>query len=281
MRIVVTGGSGLVGRRITALLCAQHDVVNVDLNEPEEPAGTYVPANILDAGAIRAALEGADAVVHSAAIPGPHRGTAEDIYMTNIKGTETVARAAAEAGIRRFVQISSEAVIGVVFSAGKNEPDYFPIDEEHPLSPSEPYGRSKLLAEEALAEMRPSDGVVVCLRPPWVWVPEEYPRCRRLTRNPGMWLDGLWAYIHGEDLAAAARLAVEREIEPGFHAFYVAALDNGTTIPTRKLLDEYYACVPRRPGISQFGSLISSGRAARQLGFEARLSWRQFLGQPE
>lgn len=281
MRIVVTGGSGLVGRRITALLSQGHEVVNLDAVAPETPVGTHVSASILDEDAVRNVLEGAQAVVHSAAIPGPHRGTPEDIYMVNIKGTEAVARAAAAVGIRRFVQISSEAVLGIVFSARKNEPNYFPIDEDHPLSPSEPYGRSKLLAEEALAGLRPDDGVVVALRPPWVWVPEEYPRCRRLTRNPGMWVDGLWAYVHGEDLAEAVKLAVEREIEPGFHAFYIAASDNGTTLPTRKLLEEYYPCVPRRPGISQFGGLISSARAARQLGFEARLGWRQFLGKPE
>ncbi len=281
MRIVITGGSGLVGRRITALLSGRHDVVNVDLREPEVPVGTYLPADILDADAVRRALEGADAVVHSAAIPGPDQGTPEDIYMTNTKGTETVASAAADVGILRFVQISSEAVLGFVFARGKNPPSYFPVDEEHPLSPSEPYGRSKLLAEQALADARPEGGVVVCLRPPWVWVPEEYPRCRQLTRDPSMWSDSLWAYIHGDDLAGAAGLAIERELEPGFHAYYVAAPDNGTIIPTRKLLEQYYPCVPRRPGISQFGGLISSGRAARQLGFNALLTWRQFLGQPQ
>lgn len=281
MRVVVTGGSGLVGRRITALLCPHHDVLNVDLVEPGAPAGGYLRANVLDADAMRGALSGAQAVVHCAAIPGPHKGTPEDIYVTNIQGTETVARAAADVGIRRFVQISSEAVVGVVFSARKSDPDYFPIDEDHPLSPSEPYGRSKLLAEQGLAGVRPKDGVVICLRPPWVWVPEEYPKCRRLTRNPGMWVDALWAYVHADDVAAAVKVALEHEVTPGFHTYFVAAEDNGTTMPTRKLLDQYYPCVPRKPGIPQFGSLISSGKIARELGFESRLTWRQFLGEPE
>jgi nucleoside-diphosphate-sugar epimerase len=151
------------------------------------------------------------------------------------------------------------------------------VDEDHPLAPAEPYGRSKLRAELALARRADEATSVVCLRPPWVWLPEEYERLRKLTVSPDDWWDGLWAYVHGEDLARAVELAATLEIEPGFHAAYVAAPDNGTVVPTAKLLEEYYEDVPVRGDLPEFGSLLSSDRLHALLGFRPSMSCREFL----
>jgi nucleoside-diphosphate-sugar epimerase len=277
MRIVVTGGSGLIGRRITARLATEHEVVNVDLRVPDLPVGVHVRADILDAEAVARSLEGADAVVHAAAIAGPSMGVAEDIYITNVNGTRVVSEAARTVGVGRFVNISSEAVLGFVFGAGRIKPRYFPIDEDHPVRASEPYGRSKMLAEELLAETASDGATVVSLRPPWVWVPEEYAKHRRLIRNPEEWWDGLWAYVHGDDLAEAVRRAIVLDIPQGFHSAYVAAPDNGTVYRTRELIERFYPEVPVRPGIGEFGSLISSRHVGQLLGFQPSLTWRQFL----
>jgi len=277
MRIVVTGGSGLVGRRVVRLLSGRHEIVNLDLRPGEAAGARYVRADILDADAVRRALEDADAVVHAAAIPGPSLGTTDDIYHANVRGTETVARAALAAGVGRFVHISSDAVLGIVFSKGKVRPRYFPVTEDHPLNPVEPYGRSKLLAEEVLRDLADERMTVVSLRPPWVWVPEEYWQYRTLTRSPEKWSDGLWAYVHGDDLALAVARAVELAVPSGFHAVFLAAPDNGTVFRTRRLLDMFYPEVPVRQGISGFGSLLSSRRADALLGFRPSLTWRRFL----
>jgi nucleoside-diphosphate-sugar epimerase len=277
MRILVTGGSGLVGRRVVALLAAEHEVVNFDLRPPSEQHGAYVQGDILDGTALRRALHGADAVVHAAAIPGPSFGTPEEIVMTNVGGTRAAALAANEKGVPRFVFISSEAVLGFVFSGRRTKPRYFPIDEAHPASPSEPYGASKLAAERALDLAARGGLTVVCLRPPWVWVPEEYARCRELTKSPDEWWDGLWAYMHGDDLARAVGLAVTRDVPAGFHAVYVAAPDNGTVLPTRELLARHYPDVPIRDGLGEFASLISSEGARKLLGAKPAMTWREFL----
>jgi nucleoside-diphosphate-sugar epimerase len=232
---------------------------------------------VTDAAIVAEAVRGIEAVVHAAALPGPMFGSIDDICMTNIEGTRRVAEAAFRAGVRRFVNVSSESVLGFVFGEGRVKPLYFPIDEDHRLTPTDAYGRSKLVAEESLSELRPDDATVVTLRPPWVWVPEEYAKCRRLTRDPQSWSGGLWAYIHGEDLAEAVALALERELEPGHHSVYVAAADNGTIRSTRQLVEEFYPQVTVRPGIAEYGSLISAARAARILGFEPKLRWRSFL----
>ncbi|MFH1501749.1 MAG: NAD(P)-dependent oxidoreductase [Candidatus Eisenbacteria bacterium] len=277
MRILITGGSGHVGRRVVALLSSDHDVLNLDLREPPEGPSGHVSGDILDAESVRAAMRSVDAVVHTAAIPGPMFGSLDDIYMTNTEGTRRVAAAAFAAGIRRFVNVSSEAVLGFVFGQGGVKPRYFPVDEDHKLTPTDAYGRSKLVAEQSLSEDRPPDSVVVSLRPPWVWVPEEYAQCRRLTHDPEGWAGGLWAYIHGDDLAAAVKLAVERDLAPAHYPVFVAAEDNGTIFATRKLVEKFYPQVTVRSGISEYGSLISTREASRILGFAPTLRWRGFL----
>lgn len=277
MRVLVTGGSGLAGRRIVERLSSAHDVANLDVSPPVEGPSRHVPVDILDRDALAPAMRGVEAVVHAAAIPGPTRGTADDIYLTNIEGTRRVAAAAFEEGVRRFVNISSESVLGFASGAHRATPMYFPIDEDHTLQPSDPYGRSKLAAEEALADIRPPDAVAVSLRPPWIWVPEEYAQCRRLTHDPASWAGGLWAYIHGDDLARAVECALGADLSPGHHPVYVTAYDNGTIFRTRELLQRYYSQVVVRPGIPEFGGLISGARAAALLGFTPDLTWRRFL----
>lgn len=282
MRVTVTGGSGLVGRRVVRLLAGEHEVSNVDSREPSRDspardAARYTSADIRDLGALTSALEGADAVVHAAAIPGPTFGTEQEIFETNVEGTRNVAEAAVRVGVRRIVFISSESVLGFAFSRGRVAPRYFPVNEAHPLAPTEPYGRSKLMAETALARRARAGPTVVSLRPPWVWVPEEYERVRRLTEAPDDWWDGLWAYVHGDDLARAVERALTVSVEPGFHAVYVAAPDNGTVFPTRELVGRYFPDVPLARELSEYASLISSEGAAKLIGFAPALTWREFL----
>jgi len=288
MRIAVTGGSGLVGRSIIRRLTERHDVVNIDLSDAgragvqhsldqRAPSARHAPMDILDLAGLSRAIDGAQAVVHAAALPGPTFGSEHDIRMVNVEGTRNVALAAGKVGVQRIVFISSESVLGFVFSEGRVRPDYLPVDEDHPLAPTDPYGRSKLEAEMVLARQAGKTTTVVSLRPPWVWVPDEYEKLRRLTVAPENWLGGLWAYVHGDDLARAVERAVTLEIAPGFHAAYVAAPDNGTVVSTARLLEDYFPNVPVRGELPEFGSLVSSDRLEELLGFRPSMSWREFL----
>ncbi|MFH1688724.1 MAG: NAD(P)-dependent oxidoreductase [Candidatus Eisenbacteria bacterium] len=282
MRIAVTGGSGLVGRAIVRRLARRHDVINVDVSAPgpaggEHSAVEYAHTDILDLAHLSHSIDGAQAVVHAAAIPGPTFGSEDDIMEVNVEGTRNIALAADRAGVRRIVFISSESVLGFVFSAGAVGPEYLPVDEDHLLAPSDPYGRSKLAAEMLLARHAGDATTVVSLRPPWVWVPDEYEKLRRLTVAPEEWSGGLWAYVHGDDLARAVERAVTLDIEPGFHAAYVSAPDNGTTLPTARLIESYFPDVPVRGELAEFESLVSSARLDDLLGFKPSMSWREFL----
>jgi UDP-glucose 4-epimerase len=110
------------------------------------PAGCeLVEGSVLDDGALRAALEGVDAVCHEAARVSIRESVerfCEDAE-TNLLGTLRVLRAAGRAKVRRFVQASSMAVYA-------DSPDATPVRESHALEPTSPYGIAKLAAERSV-----------------------------------------------------------------------------------------------------------------------------------
>jgi UDP-glucose 4-epimerase len=121
----------------------EHEVCGVDLREPTQKssAGSIAIADIRDTVAMTKACEGVNAVIHCAAQVSVQRSTAdpaEDAQM-NVIGTISMLQAAHRAGVKKFVFISSAAVYG--------DPQYSPVDEEHPRLPKSFYGTSKLAAE--------------------------------------------------------------------------------------------------------------------------------------
>jgi nucleoside-diphosphate-sugar epimerase len=277
MRVAVTGGSGLIGRRIVARLSLDHDVVNIDIRAPRDGSAAYIECSILDVDGIHRALHGVDVVVHAAGLPGPLFGTPEDLMSVNAEGSLQVGRACVDGGVTRLIFISSEAVLGFVFSGGDVRPRYLPVDEGHPLLPAEPYGRSKLLAETYLENETATKLPLLILRPPWVWVPEEYARYRELLTTPDEWKDGLWAYVHGDDVAEAVARGIESDLPVGCHAAFMAAPDNGTVYPTQELVARFFPRIGLPDDVMEFGSLISSDMLETLIGFRPRRSWREFL----
>lgn len=158
-RVLVTGGAGFLGINLVRyLLDRGHAVVSLDtepFDYPEAPKITEIRGDIRDAEVATRAMAGIDVVVHcAAALP---LYTPEEIHATDVGGTRTMLTAAAEAGIRRFVHISSTAVYGV--------PDHHPIRETDPVSGVGPYGEAKIAAETVCEEFRARGFCVPILRP--------------------------------------------------------------------------------------------------------------------
>src|SRR5690606_27143145 len=117
MRVVVTGGSGKVGKAaIRALKAAGHRAVNFDIR-PSPDAGRYVPVDCGDFGAVLGALSGIDtvggtpdAMVHLAGIPAPGLATDHRIFEFNTLSTYNVFSACARLGVKRIVWASSETI---------------------------------------------------------------------------------------------------------------------------------------------------------------------------
>jgi nucleoside-diphosphate-sugar epimerase len=164
MRILVTGHDGYIGTRLVPLfLAAGHEVGGLDSGlfadctlGAEPPAVPAVKADIRDAKPEH--FEGFDAVVHLAAISNDPLGNLnpQTTYDINAHATVSVAAAAKEAGVSRFVFSSSCSLYGAHGDA--------PIDESAEFLPVTPYGESKVMAEQGLAGLASDDFHPVFLR---------------------------------------------------------------------------------------------------------------------
>ena len=181
MNVLVTGGTGTVGRRCVArLVRAGHSVRVIGLDEGLEIDGAeFRRCDITDYNALREQLKGIDGVVHLAAIPNPAGGTAPAIFHINCTGTFNVYQAAAEEGIKRVVSASSINALGFNFGVKAFQLSYFPIDEKHPQQTTDAYSLSKQMLEETAEYFSRRDGISgVCLRLPAVRDPDDAARAR-------------------------------------------------------------------------------------------------------
>ena len=156
MRLFITGGAGFIGsnfirhviRTRPSFHIVNYDKLtyagNLDNLADLAPDANYsfVQGDICDRAAVDRAIEGADAVINFAAESHVDRSIerASDFVVTNVLGTQTLLDAAREARVSRFVQISTDEVMG---SCAPSE--YF--TESSPLQPNSPYAASKAAAE--------------------------------------------------------------------------------------------------------------------------------------
>lgn len=283
-RVLVTGGSGAVGRHVVDELLAYGYTVGVlDRVAPRRDVSRFHEADVLDAHAVQQAVAGGyDAVLHVAGIPHPLNDPAKRVFDVNVNGTFNVLEAAAQAGITKLVFTSSESTLGSAFATHNLVPLYLPIDEQHPNRPQDPYGLSKVVCEQICKTTSDRTGMrTVCLRPPWVWLPEpeQLPFYRTLVAEYPNWFKNLWTWVHAQDVATAHRLALEVDLPTLHEAFFITAQDNWTGLDARELAARFY------PQVTQFAEgyagprvLISHDKAARLLGYSPRFGVADLLG---
>jgi nucleoside-diphosphate-sugar epimerase len=278
-RIVVTGGSGKAGRGVVRdLLAHGHEVRNVDRVPSAESysADTPVPnmpADLTDFGQTLEALDGAQAVVHLAAIPSPGHATPDIVFRTNVTSTHTVFAAALRLGVERVVWASSETTLGLPFD---EPPDYAPVDEAHER-PESSYALSKLVGEEMARQFSRWSGIpIIGLRLSNVLVREEYQRFPAYWEDPPARKWNLWSYVDESHVAHAVRCALEADLR-GAESFIIAAADSVMRRPSRELMAEVFPGVPVAGDLPEHGSLLSSDKARRMLGYDPQWSWRELF----
>lgn len=180
--VAVTGASGFVGTALTASLAAHgQQVTALSRSGATSPQAVKVVqfTDFGDAGALRAAFNSMEVVVHLAARVHVMREDEADplaaFRRVNVEGTRAVYAAARDAGVKRVVFLSSVKAMG----EGRAVP-YREADSPRPI---DPYGTSKLEGEQALAEGRALGGPeYVVLRPPLIYGPGVGGNFRRLLR---------------------------------------------------------------------------------------------------
>ncbi|HEX6828507.1 MAG TPA: UDP-glucose 4-epimerase GalE [Burkholderiales bacterium] len=166
MNVLVVGGAGYIGSHMVKLLDARgHAVVTLDdLSTGYRDAvvrGEFVGGSIADRSVLDALFRSRrfDAVMHFASFIQVGESVAEPAkyYANNFSNTLTLLDAMVAAGVRRFIFSSTAAIFG--------EPQTALISEDHPQRPVNPYGRSKWMVEQALADYDRAYGLkAACLR---------------------------------------------------------------------------------------------------------------------
>jgi UDP-glucose 4-epimerase len=201
------------------------------------------------------------------------------VFQTNLMSTFNMIEAAVRFGVKRFVNVSSESIVGNFFPERPFLPEYTPVDEEHPLSPQDPYALAKSFGEQLMdAAVRRSDIRAISIRPSNVHNEENYEsNLGRQVRDPSNLSQNLWSYIDVYDLADALLLAAESDL-PGHEVFYIASPDNAGGHDFAKILHEYYGDQIELRAIDRVdASGISIAKARRLLGFTPTRSWRDYL----
>ena len=211
MRWAISGGAGFLGLHLARRLLADgHEVRTLDvapLDEAElERRVEEQRGDVRSPRDARALVEGADVLVHAAAAL-PIQVSRESIRSVNVGGTATLLGAAAEAGVRRVVLISSTAVYGI--------PKVHPLFEDSPLVGVGAYGESKIEAEEVTRQFGRRGLEFAIVRPKTFIGPERLGVFEILFD----WVrEGRRIYMLGDGSNRYQLLAVEDLVEAIVHA---------------------------------------------------------------
>ena len=182
--IAVTGASGFVGRALCASLRAQGRTVLplVRAAAPTDPIGARAVGDMGPEALWSSALQGIDCVVHCAArVHVVHEEDTDPLgafRRVNVDGTRALAVAAAAAGVRRLVFLSTLKVHGEQTFPGT------PFHAQSTPAPQDAYGQSKWEAEQALRTVSAATGLdVVVVRPPLVYGPGVKANFLRLMQS--------------------------------------------------------------------------------------------------
>lgn len=273
MRILVTGGNGDLGRRLTPYLVEQgHAVVSVDRALPSAlpifPGEVrYLIADTADFGEFVGILRGCDAVIHLAAIRSPLNHPDHVVYAVNTLSSYNALSAAAAVGIQRVCLASSINAIGGVFSRAPRY-DYFPVDEQHPTYAEEAYGFSKWVLEQQgdMFARRYEAMTIASLR--FHWLTESLDEVQKNSARIGddTVARHLWAYTLYADAHRACLLSLTADFK-GHEAFYITAPTTMRPEPSLALAQQYYPTTPIRGDLSGHTSFFNCAKAERLLGW--------------
>jgi UDP-glucose 4-epimerase len=286
-QVLVTGGSGFIGRHVVSALSASGAHVRVlDLEPHPDPSVDIVRGDIADPHVVERALDSRfDSIVHLAAVTSVLRSVEhpELTHRTNVTGTSVLLERAREVGVRSLAFASTNAVTGPT--------DAPAITEAAPLQPLTPYGSTKAAAEMLMSAYTAAYGVrCACLRFTNVYGPgmqakdsivARLMRAIRLGTNFEIYGDGRQVrdYVHVHDVVAALRQALTDDRWSG-----PTVIGTGTSLSVLDVVDQVRrvtgASLPVRHGDAKPGEMpavIVDPSLAQSRGWSPRFSFAQGL----
>jgi nucleoside-diphosphate-sugar epimerase len=243
-RVLVTGGAGFLGQAICRQLQARgYTVISTQRRHSLDLERLGIEqrlGDLADAGHVRRACEGVEAVFHNAAKAG-HWGSEASYIAANVTGTQNVLAACRAHGIPRLVYTSTPSVAhnGRVPCEGGNE-------QTTPYAPhfKAPYPRTKQIAEKAVLAANSATLSTVALRPRLIWGPGDTNLLPRLVERARAGRLRVIAGGHNRmdtsyvDNAAEAHLAAFDALAPGSacagKAYFIS---NGEPQPVREIIN--------------------------------------------
>jgi len=279
-KIVVTDGSSRLGQFVIRdLLAHGYQVLSLDRVPPREKLCASWLVDLRHSGDLFEALRGAYGVVHLGAYQAPNLAPDAETLSNNVSSTYNVLRAAADVGVKKIVIASSTAAFGFIYATKLWAPEYLPLDEQHPSTPQDSYGLSKVLGEQIADSIVTvhKDLTISSLRFPGVNFDLSYESFRDRWRNPRTRASGFWTYIDARDAAATSRLALEANFK-GHEVFIASAAKNCMIQPTLELVKKY---LPKGAKLKKASgthwSCVDSSKARRMLGFKPQHLWQSYL----
>jgi nucleoside-diphosphate-sugar epimerase len=281
VKILVTGGSGSIGRYVVRELTqVGHEVTNADVAPPGDSPGHYLRVDLTESGEVYQALTSsrAEAVVHLGAWANAGIVADSRTYGDNVQGAFNIFQACADLGIKRIVYASSAQVYGFDNTA----PVYAPVDEDHPLRPTNCYALSKMAAEQAADYFIANfDLTILSFRfmgvRPVSQIPSEIEKVRQDPAHAS-WL--LWNRTDARDAALACRLAVEKDNVPSGPYNITGGIVLSKS--AESLVQQYFGEQTQvKADLTTRYSLLSCDRAEAAFGYHPRYLWSETQQHPE
>lgn len=292
-RVAFTGGSGKAGKHVIPyLLSCGHKILNLDLIPLNIDEVDNLIVDITDAGQVFNSLTSYlninelkespgsnkfDAVVHFAAIPRILIKPDDETFRVNVLGTYNVIEASVKLGIKKIIIASSETTYGVCFANGNKNPEWLPVDEDHPTNPMDSYGLSKIINEQTAASFQLRSGFdIYALRIGNVIEPNEYYRFKSFIKNPKLRLRNIFNYIDARDLGQVVDLCLNKD-GLGYDIFNVGNDNNSVDISNKEIIKRFYKNVELKKNIDDYEALFSNKKIKKVLGFKEEHNWKKYI----